>query len=414
MLAQFDYGTDLDEATATIEENLRTATLPQSVEPTVGSFNFNAAPVVVASVSALGETDLEAAAEIARNEIIPELQAIPGVASADLAGGLEDRLVITLDPRAMAEAGVSMQQAIGVLPGEQHHDPGGELPTDDARIPVSTIGRFDTIEEIEGLVVGVARPSTAPIPSARRQLPSGVRRVRRARRPGRADAGHDRRHRHGRDPEPGDDRLRPDERPARGDDLGQQDTAPTPSPSPGRPGEARRDRGAASRRRSTIETVADQSVFILESSEGLLREGGLGAIFAVLTIFAFLLNVRSTFVAAVSIPLSILTALVIMQFAGITLNILTLGGLAVAVGRVVDDSIVVLENIFRHRALGDERWKAVTDGTARGGRRDHREHADDRRGIPAARLRRWLRQPVLPRVLADRSRSRCSPRSSSR
>ena len=111
-----------------------------------------------------------------------------------------------------------------------------------------------------------------------------------------------------------------------------------------------------------IATVADQSSFILESSEGLLREGGLGAIFAVLTIFLFLLNVRSTFVAAVSIPLSILTALVIMQVAGITLNILTLGGLAVAVGRVVDDSIVVLENIYRHRALGDDRLTAVTKG----------------------------------------------------
>jgi HAE1 family hydrophobic/amphiphilic exporter-1 len=111
-----------------------------------------------------------------------------------------------------------------------------------------------------------------------------------------------------------------------------------------------------------IATVSDQSTFILESTEGLLREGGLGAVFAVLTIFFFLLNVRATFVAAVSIPLSILTALVIMQSAGITLNILTLGGLAVAVGRVVDDSIVVLENIYRHRALGDDRRKAVIEG----------------------------------------------------
>ena len=66
--------------------------------------------------------------------------------------------------------------------------------------------------------------------------------------------------------------------------------------------------------------------------------------------------------AAVSIPLSILAALVVMQVAGITLNILTLGGLAVAVGRVVDDSIVVLENIYRHRALGDDRLTAVTKG----------------------------------------------------
>ena len=70
--------------------------------------------------------------------------------------------------------------------------------------------------------------------------------------------------------------------------------------------------------------VYDQSTFILESTDGLLKEGGLGAVFAVLTIFLFLFNLRTTAIAAVSIPLSILTALVIMGSAGITLNILTL------------------------------------------------------------------------------------------
>ena len=98
--------------------------------------------------------------------------------------------------------------------------------------------------------------------------------------------------------------------------------------------------------------MSDLSDFIKESTDGLLREGGLGAMFAVLTIFLFLFSVRSTLVAAISIPLSILTALVVMQLTGISLNIMTLGGLAVAVGRVVDDAIVVLENIYRHRALG--------------------------------------------------------------
>ena len=84
--------------------------------------------------------------------------------------------------------------------------------------------------------------------------------------------------------------------------------------------------------------------------------------FAVLTIFLFLFSVRSTIVAAVSIPLSILAALVVMQITGITLNIMTLGGLAVAVGRVVDDAIVVLENIYRHRALGEDRLTASIKG----------------------------------------------------
>ncbi len=86
-------------------------------------------------------------------------------------------------------------------------------------------------------------------------------------------------------------------------------------------------------------------------------------LFAILTIFLFLLSVRSTIVAAVSIPLSILAALVIMQITGISLNIMTLGGLAVAIGRVVDDAIVVLENIYRHRALGEDKQTASIQGT---------------------------------------------------
>ena len=112
----------------------------------------------------------------------------------------------------------------------------------------------------------------------------------------------------------------------------------------------------------TVTVVTDLSNFIKESRDGLLREGGTGALFAVLTIFLFLFSIRATLVAAVSIPLSLLTALVVMQATGVTINIMTLGGLAVAVGRVVDDAIVVLENIYRHRALGEDRLTASIQG----------------------------------------------------
>ena len=364
VLAQFDYGTDLDKAVAEIEANLRQASLPNGVDPTVGAFNFNAAPVVVTSVAGVGSTDLETAAAIARNEIIPELEAIPGVASAEMAGGLEDRLVITLDPRKMADAGVSMQQVIGVVQANNITIPGGALPTEDARIPVSTIGRFDSKEQIESLVVGVKTPVIVPVasgapaaapaaaPSGAPLSPVGV--------PTPITLG-----------EIGKVELLSEATTGYGRTNGQpavtisvSKTSEANTVTVAQDVQAKLDEIAARHPDDiAIATVADQSTFILESSEGLLREGGLGAIFAVLTIFFFLLNVRSTFVAAVSIPLSILTALVIMQVAGITLNILTLGGLAVAVGRVVDDSIVVLENIFRHRAMGDDRMKAVQDGT---------------------------------------------------
>jgi hydrophobic/amphiphilic exporter-1 (mainly G- bacteria), HAE1 family len=112
----------------------------------------------------------------------------------------------------------------------------------------------------------------------------------------------------------------------------------------------------------TVAVVQDLSTFIKESQQGLLREGGLGALFAVITIFLFLFSLRATLVAAISIPLSILTALVVMQLTGVTINIMTLGGLAVAVGRVVDDAIVVLENIYRHRSLGENRLTASING----------------------------------------------------
>jgi HAE1 family hydrophobic/amphiphilic exporter-1 len=350
IVAQFDYGADLDASVAAIEDNLRSAGLPQGVDATVGAFNFSAAPVLIASVSSQGSTDLAGAAAIARQEIVPELLSLPGVASADLAGGIEDRLVVTLNPDQLAAGGVSVQQVVGVLQANNLTLPGGELPVEGERIPVSTIGRFESVEQIRNLVVGVssgpagpAQPVSSSPPVAPRPVTLGeLATVETA---SFATTGHG----------------RTNGQPAVTISVSKASTANTVSVA--QAVQAKLDEIAARHPgQIAIATVSDQSVFILESSEGLLREGGLGAVFAVLTIFLFLFNLRSTFVAAVSIPLSILTALVIMQVAGITLNILTLGGLAVAVGRVVDDSIVVLENIYRHRALGHDRLTAVIQG----------------------------------------------------
>ncbi len=94
--------------------------------------------------------------------------------------------------------------------------------------------------------------------------------------------------------------------------------------------------------------VFDQAPFISQSIESLLQEGGLGLLFAVIVILLFLLSVRATLVTAISIPTSVLITLIGMQAAQYSLNILTLGAITIAIGRVVDDSIVVTENIARH------------------------------------------------------------------
>jgi HAE1 family hydrophobic/amphiphilic exporter-1 len=358
IVAQFSYGTNVKEATAAIQENIAKAGLPESVTPTVSALNINATPVVVSSIAATSEGGLDAAAAIARTEIVPEISGIDGVAKVDLTGGLEERLSVTLDPDKLAASGVSTQQIVGILQANNLTFPSGQLSTDGSKTPVSTIGRFTSEAEVANLVVGFTKPPTAvppvaPAPGAS-AAPSAAPFV----------------------PEPitlGDlGTVEIDAVATTG--FGRTNGNPSLSLTVSKTAAANTvevaeavqaklaeigERHAAD---LTITTVSDLSTYIIESRDGLVREGGLGAFFAILTIFAFLLSVRSTIVAAISIPLSILTALVVMQLTGITINIMTLGGLAVAVGRVVDDAIVVLENIYRHRAMGEDRMTASING----------------------------------------------------
>ena len=365
VVALFSFGTDVDEAEAAINENLRSAGLPETVEPQVTALNINAAPVIISSIAAESEDGLEEVAQLARTEIVPSIAAIEGVASADVTGGLEAQLLVTLDPDAMNEAGVSVQQVQGVLQANNLTLPSGQLTDGGEKVPVSTTGSLNTVEALEQLIVGArmvapsaqqpgtpvepaasAEPgaSAAPTPAAA-PTPITLGEIATVEEAGVATTGYARTN--------GEPSLT----------LTVTKTSAANTVKVAEEVEAQlAEFDAQHGEILTITTVSDLSTFIEESQDGLLREGGLGALFAILTIFLFLGSIRSTLVAAVSIPLSVLTALVVMQLTGISLNIMTLGGLAVAVGRVVDDAIVVLENIYRHRAMGEDRMTAVLNG----------------------------------------------------
>ncbi len=111
-----------------------------------------------------------------------------------------------------------------------------------------------------------------------------------------------------------------------------------------------------------ITVLSDQGEPIAKGVESLIKEGIAGGLFAVLVVFIFLRNLRSTMITAISIPLSILVGLLFLGIQGFTLNVLTLGGLAIAIGRVIDDAIVVIENIYHRLALGDAPLKASYEG----------------------------------------------------
>lgn len=372
VVAQFEFGTDVKEVRSTIEQNLQTAGLPQNVTPQVRALNINASPVIIASVAGTSEDGLDAAAQVARDEVVPALLGIDGVATVDLTGGLETQAVVTLDPAKLAETGVSVGQVTGILTANNLTLPSGQISTDGTNIPVSTIGTITSLVQIENLVVGVKMPPTVPgvVPGTDPgTVPGAVPGVSPDTDPGTAptlpvaptpiflkdiatveEVG-----------VPTTGYARTDGVPSLTLTVTKTSTGNTVEVADAVTAElAKID--AANESTVDITVISDLSAFIKDSRDGLLKEGGLGAIFAILTIFLFLFSIRSTIVAAVSIPLSLLTALVIMQIAGITINVMTLGGLAVAVGRVVDDAIVVLENIYRHRALGDDRLTASLKG----------------------------------------------------
>ena len=158
---------------------------------------------------------------------------------------------------------------------------------------------------------------------------------------------------------------------------------------------------------ATFTVVFDQAPYIEQSIESLATEGLLGLLFAVLVILVFLLSVRATLVTAISIPTSVLITFIGLQAADYTLNILTLGALTIAIGRVVDDSIVVIENIKRHLVEGVDKAATIVARRARGRRRHHRLDHHDGGGVPAARARRGRHGRAVPPVRAhghDRAR----------
>ncbi|HEX2844291.1 MAG TPA: efflux RND transporter permease subunit, partial [Candidatus Limnocylindria bacterium] len=319
--AQFEYGTDIDEATIAMEEAIAALELPDRVEPVVSALNINASPVIVAAISS-DSASLTELGDIATDEIVPELEGISGVGDVEINGGLSDQVVITLDPAALGASGVSYQQIQGALASANVTVPSGELPSEDESIPVTTIGSLTSVDELEDVIIGANPATTPPTPvtlgdvaevTTEEVATTGYAAIN------------------------GSEAL--------GLSVSKTSSANTVEVSEAVT-EALEELVAESDARLEIQIVSDQADFIIESRDGLLKEGGLGAVFAVLTIFAFLFSLRSTFVAALSIPLSLLIAIVAMQLTGITMNIMTLGGLAVAVGRVVDDSIVVLENIY--------------------------------------------------------------------
>jgi multidrug efflux pump subunit AcrB len=322
--ASFTYGTDLATAEQKITQaiNRIDSQLPESVEPNVISASFDDFPVIQLAVT--GFDDAQSIQAQLEQSVIPDLEDVDGVNAAQIVGGIGQRITITPDRTKLAEAGFSQQAIRDALDQNGILFPGGEITQGDQSLTVQTGAKITTVDELAALPL---------VPSSAEQFGPDTVTI--------GDVATV-----AEDTDPVTSISRVDGEPALTIAITKLPAANTVDVSRGvlaaLPALEQTLGGP------TFTVVFDQAPYIQQSIESLAQEGLLGLVFAVLVILIFLLSVRSTLVTAISIPTSVLITFIGIQAFGYSLNILTLGALTIAIGRVVDDSIVVIENIKRH------------------------------------------------------------------
>src|SRR6266851_1505457 len=332
---QFAWSADIDAGLTEVVQRIQAilSTLPVGVQqPFILKFDLSNIPVCILTVAG-GGLDERALYDLAYNTIEPQIERQPGVASANVDGGKIRQITINLDRDRLFSKGLAVSEVTRAVNDANFLLPSGDVKLGSFDYNVFTNNQFSVVEPMEDIVV--RRTGTTPIrlrdvgrveDSAETQVSivrvNGERAV----------------------------YLRVNKQPdANTIDIVDAVKATVPKLLGIPPG-------------VNISMSLDQSTYIRQSIENLWHEAAMGSVLAFLVILLFLSSLVSTFIIGIAIPLSLLLTMVAMYFLGQTLNIFTLGGLALAVGRLVDDSIVELENINRHLAMpGKPRRKAVLD-----------------------------------------------------
>jgi HAE1 family hydrophobic/amphiphilic exporter-1 len=328
--ARFAWGTDMEFAALNVREkldNLRDALPEQASRPVVLRTDPRSEPVLSLSVS--GGRDLPALKEVAELVFKRRLEQIDGVALAQVTGGVEREIHVDVDPRALESFGLTVQDVARALDEANASAPGGTIRRGRYRYSLRTLGELQGVEEIRAVPLrksGAARDSIGA-----QVLLRDVARV---------DDGFEER----------ESLARYNGHEAVGLLVYKNADANTVRV-------ARQvDEGLAQLRREypdvQVQVAMSQAGFISNALANVVQEVILGGLLAFLVLFLFLREARYPVAIALAIPISLIATFALMHATGVSLNILSLGGMALGVGMLMDNSIVVLENVFRHRELG--------------------------------------------------------------
>ena len=362
VLATFEFGEDMDEAERTIESSVNGIQFPDGVEfTTVSRINNETFPVMQLSVA--GDRDIASLQRYLDDVVVPRMESVNGVFEVYLLGRVDERITVTVDTDKLRDLGLSMNQVSNVISTNNVGIPAGNITDGDITFPIRTTHQLGSLQEIKDLVIGyeqVALPAevrSGAVPvdmqGQRPVLLSDVATVEL----GTSDAAAI---------------SRTQSKPSINVMVIKEPEANTLEVTNGVLAVVENLELPPD---IEVLEVSNNGPIVEESLTSLLREGLLGFLFAISAVFIFLINTRPTLlrglaltlrptaIIAISIPLSIMGGVLLMSFTGISLNFMSLAGLAIAVGRVVDDSIVVLENIYRHIQRGEERFDAAITGT---------------------------------------------------
>lgn len=346
---EFPFDTDMDKVEQQIDAAIQDANLPEEATTKLNRFSFGSFPIYNISFFSKDGKEIES---LLKDEIEPELNKIPGINSVSVGGYKDDLVQITVDNDKATAAGLSLTSIKEQINAKYVSFPSGQLAEGDSKIPIRVEEKLENLDKLKNLQL-TSTIASSPATGAPSGPPAGG---------SGSETG-----------APGAPEEAEPAEPIRLGDIAEIEAVSEQSEKTRYNLKDSLSMAITKKQDANTVEIADGVTNILnkyddqidytigidsakdieESVATLVKEGLLGALFASLAVLLFLRNIRATIIAIVSIPLSILIAAIFLNWQDISLNIMTLGGMAVAVGRVVDDSIVVIENIFRRVRKSD-------------------------------------------------------------
>ena len=344
VIMEFSWGTDMDFAAIDVREQLAQLALPAAAEePILLRFDPALDPIMRVSVGSAAPGEVGAADQaglrlLAEQSIKQRLESIDGVAAAIVSGGVEEEIRIDVDQSRAALLGIPLAQIATRLQRENVDVTGGSITDGAAEYVVRVLARFADLEEVGRIVVGqvgdvqVRLQDLAEVRSGYREQATVTRTNRR----------------------PSVEIALHKEAAANTVAVAQAVRA--------RLGEVEAELAGVAD--VELRVVADQSRFIQQSIRDVIQAAVLGGVLAIAVLYLFLRRLRSTLVVGLAIPISVIASFFLMFVGGVSLNVMSLGGLALGIGMLVDSSIVVLESIDRHLNAAADRAAAARAGGA--------------------------------------------------